>query len=99
MRREDVRTRIQKKEGDMKTRLLGITGAKFKHLLVATFLTVTFLFLGVPKVEAQFIEAGVQKFKTPVDAADFTLKELGGKEISLRELRGKVILLNFFHTW
>ncbi len=99
MLREDVRTQIQKKEGDMNTRLLGITGAKFKHLLMTTFLTVTFLILGVPKVEAQFKEAGIQKFETPVDAADFTLKDLSGKEISLRELRGKVAVINFFTVW
>jgi peroxiredoxin len=27
------------------------------------------------------------------------LKELGGGKISLKELRGKIILLNFFATW
>jgi len=34
-----------------------------------------------------------------VDAPDFTLKELSGGKISLKELRGKIILLNFFATW
>lgn len=83
----------------MKTRLWGITPEKFKHVLMTTFFAVIFLVLGVPKVEAQFSEAGVQEFKTPVDAADFTLIELGGKEISLRELRGKVVVINFFTVW
>ena len=31
-----------------------------------------------------------------MDAADFKLKELGGKEVSSRGLRGKVAVINFF---
>jgi peroxiredoxin len=31
--------------------------------------------------------------------ADFTLKDLNGKEWSLRSLRGKVVLVNFWATW
>jgi len=50
-------------------------------------------------VSAQFSEAGVQKLRVAVDAPDFTLKEIGGGKISLKELRGKLILLNFFATW
>lgn len=67
-----------------------------KRLTLVMFLTVIFFLWSIPTVVAQFKEAGVQTFKTPVDAADFTLKELDGKEISLRELRGKFIILNFF---
>jgi cytochrome oxidase Cu insertion factor (SCO1/SenC/PrrC family) len=50
-------------------------------------------------VNAQFTEAGVQKLRVAVDAPDFTLKEIGGGKISLKEQRGKIILLNFFATW
>ncbi len=32
-------------------------------------------------------------------APDFALPRLGGGEISLRELRGKVVLVNFWATW
>jgi peroxiredoxin len=49
-------------------------------------------------VIAQFREAGVEKLRVVVDAPDFTLKEVGGGEVSLKELRGKIILLNFFST-
>jgi len=52
----------------------------------------------VPIVQAQFSEAGVVKFRVPVEAPDFRLKELGGGEISLKQLKGKVIILNFFQT-
>jgi cytochrome oxidase Cu insertion factor (SCO1/SenC/PrrC family) len=58
-----------------------------------------FLSWGVPVVRAQFSEAGVEKFRVPVEAPDFTLQEIGGGKISLKELRGKIILLNFFASW
>jgi cytochrome oxidase Cu insertion factor (SCO1/SenC/PrrC family) len=52
-----------------------------------------------PTANAQFREAGAEKLRVAVDAPDFTLKEIGGGKISLKELRGKIILLNFFATW
>ena len=33
------------------------------------------------------------------DKADFTLTELGGKTWTLKEQRGKVVVLNFWATW
>jgi peroxiredoxin len=65
--------------------------------MVVLFLVI-FLLWNAPLVIAQFREAGVQKLRVAVDAPDFTLKELGGGKISLKELRGKIILLNFFAT-
>ncbi len=62
-------------------------------------LLVTFLLWNAPMAAAQFSEAGVEKLRVSVDAPDLTLKELGGGKISLKELRGKIILLNFFATW
>lgn len=35
----------------------------------------------------------------PLPAADFTIKSLSGKNIKLSELRGQVVLLNFWATW
>ncbi|MBM4325077.1 MAG: redoxin domain-containing protein [Deltaproteobacteria bacterium] len=67
-----------------------------KRLVVAMILIVIFLLWKIPMVSAQFSEAGVDKFRVAVEAPDFTLRELGGGKISLKELRGKVILLNFF---
>ena len=63
------------------------------------FLVFIFLLTNIPVAHAQFSEAGVERFRVPVDAPDFTLKELGGGKVSLRELRGKIILLNFFASW
>jgi cytochrome oxidase Cu insertion factor (SCO1/SenC/PrrC family) len=55
----------------------------------------------IPIASAQtpFAEAGVEKFRVSVEAPNFTLTEVGGGKISLKELRGKIILLNFFASW
>jgi peroxiredoxin len=34
-----------------------------------------------------------------VEKADFTLKDLNGKKVTLSELRGKIVLVNFWATW
>lgn len=70
-----------------------------KRLVTVIFFLFIFLLGSAPMVTAQFSEAGVQKLRVAVDAPDFTLKEIGGGKISLKELRGKIILLNFFATW
>ncbi len=38
-------------------------------------------------------------FASEDKAADFTLKDLSGKEFSLSDYKGKVILINFWATW
>jgi cytochrome oxidase Cu insertion factor (SCO1/SenC/PrrC family) len=64
--------------------------------MLVTFLLGFSLLVNIPMATAQFSEAGVEKFRVAVEAPDFTLKQLGGGKISLKELRGKVVLLNFF---
>ena len=68
-------------------------------LMLVLFFLAIFVFGNSPVVTAQFSEARVEKLRVSVDTPDFTLKELGGGKISLKELRGKIILLNFFATW
>jgi cytochrome c biogenesis protein CcmG, thiol:disulfide interchange protein DsbE len=70
-----------------------------RRLLMAVFFLVICMLANTPIATAQFREAGVEKLRVAVDAPDLTLKELGGGKISLKELRGKIILLNFFATW
>lgn len=67
-----------------------------KRLEVVMILIVISLLWKIPTVSAQYSEAGIEKFRVAVEAPDFTLKELGGGDISLKNLKGKVILLNFF---
>jgi cytochrome oxidase Cu insertion factor (SCO1/SenC/PrrC family) len=66
--------------------------------VVISFLII-FMILDIHWAKAQFSEAGVEQFRVAVNAPDFTLKELGGGKISLKDLRGKVIILNFFATY
>jgi len=66
---------------------------------MAVFLLILFMLWNTPIATAQFREAGVEKLRVAVEAPDLTLKELGGGKISLKELRGKITLLNFFATW
>jgi hypothetical protein len=70
-----------------------------RYLWMIIFFLAIFLLWNAPTVTAQFREAGVEKLRVAVDAPDLTLKELGGGKISLKELRGKIILLNFFASW
>ena len=76
-------------------------GFAMKRLAVVVFVLVILVLWKIPVVSAQtqFVEAGVEKFRVPVEAPDFTLQEIGGGKISLKELRGKIILLNFFASW
>lgn len=72
-----------------------------RRIGMTIFLLVFLLLWKIPIVSAQtqFAEAGVEKFRVPVEAPDFTLTDVGGGKVSLKELRGKIILLNFFASW
>ena len=41
----------------------------------------------------------MQHITEPVTSPDFTLPSLDGEQISLKEFRGKVVLLSFWATW
>jgi peroxiredoxin len=42
---------------------------------------------------------GLQMPSEQVEAPDFSLPDLTGKKIRLKDFRGKVVFLNFFATW
>jgi cytochrome oxidase Cu insertion factor (SCO1/SenC/PrrC family) len=67
-----------------------------RRLSMVIISAICLLFGNSTLIYAQFSEAGVDKFRVAVEAPDFTLKELGGGKVSLKELKGKVVLLNFF---
>lgn len=55
------------------------------------------LFLGIPSaLTAQENETLV---KIGMEVPDFTVKMFDGQTIQMKELRGKVVLLNFWATW
>jgi peroxiredoxin len=71
-----------------------------KSVVLIVLLIIVIAFSGnITTVSAEFLEAGVKKIEKPIDAPDFTLKALDRNEISLKELRGRVILLNFSHPY
>lgn len=48
-----------------------------------------------------FVKAGAALVQNDADIekVDFTLKDLSGKKVTLSQLRGKVVLINFWATW
>src|SRR4029077_4076098 len=53
---------------------------------------------GTP-VESAGEAVAVQLLKDPAPLADFTVTDLNGRTISSADLRGKVVLVNFWATW
>jgi cytochrome oxidase Cu insertion factor (SCO1/SenC/PrrC family) len=86
---------------NFKSQTLSNGGIAMKRPAVVVFVLVILLLWKIPGASAQtqFVEAGVEKFRVPVEAPDFTLTEVGEGKVSLKELRGKIILLNFFASW
>lgn len=49
--------------------------------------------------ETSFEKLGIEKIAPDGLAPDFTLKDIRGKTVTLRALKGKVVFLNFWATW
>ena len=63
-----------------------------------------FLLLAVKEspltAEVDYLEKlGVMRIKEKVDAPAFTLPDLLGKKRSLKDFKGKFVMLNFWATW
>ena len=80
-------------------------------LLIAAMVVAALAFYGLrgdfPQNEqppAAVVQGGENKLrleilKTPTPAPEFVLKDTAGNQINLRELRGKVVFVNFWATW
>lgn len=55
---------------------------------------------GVAPAEADPLEAfGLIRYKESRQAPDFSLSDLDGKAVALKDLRGRLVLLNIWTTW
>ena len=46
-----------------------------------------------------FTTLRIQKFEEPLVAPDFTLNDLKGNQVTLKNFKGRVVFLNFWATW
>ena len=49
--------------------------------------------------EGYFKKLGIEKPEKVIRAPDFSLEDLSGKRLSLKDLKRKVVFLNFWATW
>jgi cytochrome oxidase Cu insertion factor (SCO1/SenC/PrrC family) len=62
------------------------------------------VFLGMPSPEStwnqsQAAQSIFQSYAKPLRVPEFSLEDLQGTTIDIRDYKGKVILLNFWATW
>ena len=60
--------------------------------------------LGMPSPEltgnqSQAAQSIFQSYAKPLRGPEFSLEDLQGKTVDIRDYRGRVILLNFWATW
>jgi len=70
-----------------------------KIITVLLLMVILFSGLIVSAKEDLYSKFGVKQLKIEPLAPDFTLKNLDGKEINLKDFKGKTVLLNFWATW
>ena len=52
-----------------------------------------------PANEEYFKKLGIEKPEKVIRAPDFSLEDLSGRRLGLKDLRGKVVFVNFWATW
>ena len=51
------------------------------------------------ELDRLFSDMGVLRFPFSTDPVEITLKDLNGRQVSLSDLRGKIVFINFWTTW
>lgn len=49
--------------------------------------------------QRSLMELGFRVYREPVEAPEFTLKNLDGESVSLSDMKGSYVFLNFWATW
>ncbi len=74
-----------------------------KVFLRSLFLVLLLLVSFVPTAEGQkddlFLKIRIHSLKGNKGAPDFSLQDLNGKKVQIKQYKGKVIFLNFWATW
>ena len=66
---------------------------------LALFVFFTFAEFSISKEVDYLTPMGVVRMKKMIDAPDFNLSDLEGRKRSLRDFKGKFVMLNFWATW
>lgn len=76
-------------------------GGRFylKCIYVIFFLLLVFHSQTEGAEEGLFSKIGISAIKGDKKAPDFSLIDLNGKKLGLKQVKGKIILLNFWATW
>lgn len=72
---------------------------RYRLLFVLIFITLAMFIERAEGGEEYFENLNIARARRDTPAPDFTVKDINGNVISLKNLKGKVILLNFFTTW
>ncbi len=79
----------------MKLRNAGLATLILSATVISLFMFVGSALSGTDPRDAM----GITKFEKPEKAPEFTLKDINGKKVSLRDYRGKALFVTFWATW
>lgn len=71
-----------------------------KILAVLWATAIIFLLAGNAHSSADPMDAmGINRLDKPIEAPGFTLKDINGEKVSLKDFKGKALFVTFWATW
>jgi thiol-disulfide isomerase/thioredoxin len=74
-------------------------GKIYLNSLLVSFLLLFLHFPAEGVEEALFSNIKMNPIKGDIRAPDFSLKDLNGNKVGIKQFKGKIIFLNFWATW